>query len=133
VFPATLTFGSQTINTTAPNQVVYVTNSGTDALSITSITAGGDFSQVNNCGSTVAAGASCAIAVSFTPTVTGARTGSITIVDTASGTTHTVALSGTGQSAPATTGGTPSGSYTLTINGTVGTLSNFGTVTLTVQ
>jgi hypothetical protein len=133
VFPATLTFGSQTINTTAPSQVVYVTNSGADALSITSITAGGDFSQVNNCGSTVAAGASCAIAVSFTPTVTGARTGSITIVDTASGTTHTVTLAGTGQSAPATTGGTPSGSYTLTINGANGTLSNFGTVTLTVQ
>jgi hypothetical protein len=133
VFPATLTFGSQTINTTAPTQLVYITDSGTDALAITSITASGDFSQVNNCGSTVAAGASCTIAVSFTPTATGSRTGGLTIVDNASGSTHSVTLAGTGQSAPATTGGTPPGSYSLTINGAVGTLSNFGTVTLTVQ
>jgi Abnormal spindle-like microcephaly-assoc'd, ASPM-SPD-2-Hydin len=133
LFPAALTFATQTVSTTTPAQLVFLTNTGADALTISSITAAGDFTQVNNCGTTVNAGASCSIAVSFTPTTTGARTGSLTIVDSATGSSQTVNLTGTGQTAPATTGGTPSGTYSLTINGTVGTLSNIGTVTLTVQ
>ena len=45
-----------------------------------------------------------------------------------------VTLTGTGQAAPSTTGGTPAGSYTVTISGTAGTsVAHFGAVTLTVQ
>ena len=68
-----------------------------------------------------------------TPSAVGARTGSISVVDDATGSPHTVTLSGTGQTAPASTGGTPAGSYTIGISGTVGTLSHFGSVILTVQ
>ena len=51
-----------------------------------------------------------------------------------SGSPHTVTLNGTGQAAPSSTGGTPSGSYTVTVSGTAGTsLAHFGTVTLTVK
>ena len=71
--------------------------------------------------------------MSFTPTATGARTGTLSLVDGAAGSPHTVALTGTGQAAPSSSGGTPAGGYTVTITGTVGTLSHGGAVTLTVQ
>ncbi|HJZ72831.1 MAG TPA: choice-of-anchor D domain-containing protein, partial [Vicinamibacterales bacterium] len=133
LFPGTLGFGTQTISTTSPPQFISLTNIGTGALAVSSISASGDFATVNNCGSTVAVGASCQIAVTFTPTAAGTRTGSISVVDDASGSPHTVSLSGTGQTAPSSTGGTPAGSYTIGVSGTVGTLSHFGSVILTVQ
>jgi hypothetical protein len=134
IFPSTLTFGAQTVNTTAPAQLVSLTNTGVDVLNVTNITASGDFAVVSNCGSVVAAGASCGVSVTFTPTAIGARTGALSFVDDASGSPHQVTLTGTGQAAPSTTGGTPSGSYTLTVSGTAGTsLAHFGTVTLTVK
>ena len=134
VFPSTLTFASQTINTTAPAQLVSLTNTGADTLNITSISTSGDFASVSNCGTTVAAGASCGVSVTFTPTATGSRTGTLSFVDDASGSPHQVTLTGTGAAAPSTTGGTPSGSYTVTVSGTAGTsLAHFGAVTLTVK
>jgi hypothetical protein len=134
IFPSTVTFGSQTLNTTSPAQLVSLTNTGADLLNITSITPSGDFAVVSNCGSSVAAGASCGVSVTFTPTATGARTGTLSFVDDAAGSPHQVALTGTGAAAPSTTGGTPSGSYTLTVSGTAGTsVAHFGTVTLTVK
>jgi hypothetical protein len=72
--------------------------------------------------------------VSFTPVATGTRTGTLTFADNASGSPHAVTLTGTGQTAPSTTGGTPSGSYTVTVIGAAGaSLVHFGTITLTVQ
>jgi Subtilase family/Abnormal spindle-like microcephaly-assoc'd, ASPM-SPD-2-Hydin len=134
MFPSTVTFGSQTVNTTSLAQLVSITNTGADVLNITSITPSGDFATVSNCGTVVAAGKSCGVSVTFTPTAAGARTGSLTLVDDASGSPHTVTLNGTGQAAPSTTDGTPSGSYTLTISGTAGTsVAHSGTVTLTVK
>ena len=134
LFPSTVTFAAQTISTTAPAQLVSLTNTGADVLSITSITPSGDFAAVSNCGTVVAAGASCGISITFTPTVAGARTGSLSVVDDASGSPHLVTLNGTGQAAPSGTGGTPAGSYTVTISGTAGTsVAHVGTVTLTVK
>ena len=74
------------------------------------------------------------MSVSFTPTATGSRTGTLSFVDDAPGSPHLVSLTGTGQAVPSATGGTPAGSYTVTISGTAGTsLAHFSTVTLTVQ
>jgi len=133
LFPGTLAFGTQTISTTTPPQFVFLTNIGTGALAIATISVSGDFTGVNNCGSTLAVGANCAIAISFTPTVAGARTGGVTVVDDAPDSPHTVTLSGTGQAAPSSTGGTPAGSYTIGVSGTVGTLSHFTGVIINVQ
>ena len=134
VFPSALTFPAQTINTTAPPQLVSLTNIGVDPLNLTSITISGDFAFVRNCGTAVTAGANCGVSVSFTPTATGTRTGTLTFADDAPGSPHLVTLTGTGQALPSSTGGTPAGSYAVSISATAGTsLAHFATVTVTVQ
>jgi hypothetical protein len=108
IAPGSVVFGNQTINTTSAAQIVTLTNTGNAALSIAGITVtetnAGDFAQTNACGSSVAAGANCTIAVTFTSTATGARTGTLTVTDNnngMAGSTQTVSLSGTGTSVPA--------------------------------
>lgn len=101
--PASLAFGSQAVGKTSGAMTVSLTNSGTAALSIASIAITGanpgDFGQTNACpsgSSTLAAGASCTISVTFTPAVAGSRTASLSVADNAGGSPHSVALSGTG-------------------------------------
>ncbi|MGB7592112.1 MAG: DUF3443 family protein, partial [Terriglobia bacterium] len=90
----TLTFSGVTVGTTSAAQSVTLTNAGTTPLAISSTTISGDFSISNNtCGSSVAAGGSCTISVTFTPQGSGPWTGTLTIVDGAG--TQTVALTGT--------------------------------------
>jgi hypothetical protein len=93
----------------------------------------GDFSEVTNCGASLAAGATCAISVQMTPTIAGAITGTLTIADSAAGSPHTVGLTGTGVALPTAGGATPAGTYTVTISGVVGTLTHSTGVTLGVQ
>jgi hypothetical protein len=50
-----------------------------------------------SCKPTVAAGASCVIKVTFTPTQVGVRTGTLTVTDDAVDSPQTVGLSGTGK------------------------------------
>jgi hypothetical protein len=98
VTPSNITFPAQYVGTSGLPQSATVTNNGDAPLSITSVTASAtDFGTLNACGSTVAAGSSCAIGVFFDPTASGARPGTLTINDNAPGSPHTVALSGTGQ------------------------------------
>jgi hypothetical protein len=94
-------FGNQDVGTTsAPPQVVGLTNTGTAALTITGITImganSGDFAQTNTCGGSVAAGANCSINVTFKPTAIGARTASVSITDNAGGSPQNVTLTGMG-------------------------------------
>lgn len=96
ISPTSLTFSTQLVNTTSAPQSVTLSNVGNGPLSITSIIAAGNFAQTNNCGTTVAAGASCTISVTFTPTTVNTRTGSITVTDNAPGSPQVVSLTGTG-------------------------------------
>jgi PKD repeat protein len=98
--PGSLAFGSQVVGSTSQLQTVTLINTGTADLAISSLAVSGDFAQTNTCGSTVAAGASCTISVTFTATAAGPRTGTMTIVDNAAGSPHVVALSGTGNAPP---------------------------------
>jgi subtilisin family serine protease len=95
--PASLTFAAQNVASTSSPQAVTLTNSGDATLNISGIAATGDFAQTNNCGATLGAGANCTIHLTFTPTATGTRNGSLSISDDSNGgSPQTVALSGTG-------------------------------------
>jgi len=98
--PTSLTFPVQLVGTTSPAQSVTLTDYGTVALSITSIGFTGadphDFAQTNNCGSSVAPGATCTISVTFTPKGINARTASLSTADNAPGSPQKVGLTGTG-------------------------------------
>jgi len=100
VWPLALNFGSQPIGVASTAQNTALTNSGTTTLAITGITFtgtnSGDFSEKDNCGTSLPAGGSCTIAVTFTPTGTGARNATLNITDSAANSPQQVALSGTG-------------------------------------
>ena len=113
---------------TSAAQSVTLRNGTASTLTISSITASGDFAQSNTCGTSLAASASCSIAVTFTPTAAGTRTGSVVVIDSGGGSPRTVTLTGTGQG-----GSTPSGTYSIGVAGTSGTLVQSSQVTLTVQ
>jgi len=92
-----LTFGgSQLVGTASSALSVTLTNYGTTALNITSITATTNFAESDNCqGSALISAASCTINVTFTPTSAGNVTGTISVTDNASDSPQTVTLSGT--------------------------------------
>src|ERR1019366_6703194 len=83
--PSSLTFASQTPGSTSAVQAVALSNGTSSSVSISSIavtgTNNGDFAQTNNCGTTLAAGASCSIDLTFTPTAAGARSATLTVTD----------------------------------------------------
>ncbi|MEV5787595.1 choice-of-anchor D domain-containing protein [Streptomyces sp. NPDC052287] len=97
--PTSLSFPSQALNTASGARTVTVTNTGTAAASLSGITVTGDFSQTNTCGTSIAAGASCTVDVTFRPTASGTRTGDLSIAGNASNGTTTVALTGIGAGA----------------------------------
>jgi hypothetical protein len=94
-----LSFGSVNVGATSPAQTITLTNTGTASLTITSLFAfTGDFTGSGNCytSSPLAPGASCVLNVTFAPTSSGTRTGTITMTSNDPAGTKTVALSGTG-------------------------------------
>jgi hypothetical protein len=96
---STLSFGSTTQSVSSSAQTVTLTNSGNATLTLSSITVTGDFSVTNTCGSSLTSGSSCNIAVVFTPSAAGARTGTLNVADNAPNSPQTVALTGTGLAA----------------------------------
>jgi len=114
--PSSLTFNNQKTGTTSQSQPITLTNTGGATLTIDSIVPSGDFLETNNCGSSVAASASCIINVTFTPTTTGTRTGTITVNSNAQGSPQTASLTGTGvATGPAVSLTCPSGSSTAIV------------------
>ena len=96
-----------------------------------SISVLGDFAETNDCGLSVAASSTCQIEVTFTPTVAGNRTGTLTVVYTAAGSPQAISLSGagvgtgpalglgitSGGSSSATVGAGQAASYAFSIGG----------------
>ena len=106
--PTLFAFGDQAINTTSAARTVTISNSGTAAANISSITVSGEFQQTTNCGGALAVGASCTVNVSFRPTTTGAKSGTVTVNSNATNPAMTVPLSGNGISLTAMLSAIPS-------------------------
>jgi len=107
--PTTLSFPAQTVSISSSPETITLNNAGNGALTPLLINTTGDFAQTNTCAGSVAPGASCTISVTFTPTATGNRTGTLTLTDNAANSPQTVTLGGTGQDfALATSNGSPS-------------------------
>ena len=94
--PSSLSFGDVASGSTSAAQSVTISNPGTSAAPISSISASGDYAETNTCGSSIAAGGSCTASVTFSPTSGGPLTGSLTVNTSAPGGNLTVALSGAG-------------------------------------
>jgi hypothetical protein len=98
VSPTTVSFGKVSVGTSSASQQVTVTNTGSAPLPITSITLTGgapsQFSQTNNCGTSVPVGSSCTINVVFRPTSTGYLWAKLNV--NAPGATHSSTVSGSG-------------------------------------
>lgn len=109
-----LGFGSIDVGSTSAAQNVTLSNSGPGALAISSIAITGDYAQTSNCGSSLPSGSSCTIAVTFSPTAAGSRSGSLTVADNATGGAQSVSLSGTGN----TSGGGGGGAGNISFTGT---------------
>lgn len=94
--PASLPFASQTLGSSSAAQSVTLTNSGNATLTVGNIQISGDFAQTNNCPTALTANSSCTLNVTFTPTVTGSRNGTLSIADNAQGSPQVVNFSGIG-------------------------------------
>ncbi len=84
--PTTLTFPSRIVTTTSGPQKITLKNNQASALTISSIATSGDFAETSTCPlspQTLAAGATCDIDVTFTPTNVGTRNGILTVTDNA--------------------------------------------------
>ena len=94
--PDKLDFGTVAVGSTATAQNVTLTNNQGAALAIQSISASGDYSQSNNCPTSLAAGATCTLSVSFQPTVKGKLAGAISVDTDAPLAAQPVGLTGVG-------------------------------------
>jgi hypothetical protein len=99
------------ITTASAAETVKLSNTSNAALTISGITFTGanaaDFTETDNCGTSVAANANCTINVVFRPAASGARAAAISIADNATGSPQTASLSGNGLDI--TGGAAPSG------------------------
>src|SRR5262249_40918910 len=83
VSPSSFNFGNQPVDHASAAQVFTVQNTGNAGLQMSGAGASGDFAvSSDTCtGTTVAPGGTCTISVTFTPTQTGGRTGTLMISD----------------------------------------------------
>jgi hypothetical protein len=96
VSPTSLSFGDQAVGSTSAAQSVTVSNPGSSTATISSIAASGQYAQTNTCGSSLAAGASCTVSVTFSPTTGGTQTGALAISNSTTTLPLGVTLTGLG-------------------------------------
>ncbi len=105
ITPATLDFGDWSVSDTSGAQTVTIINTGGGTLRVPSMnfagTDPGDFAiSANSCGAGVSNGGTCDVGVVFKPTAAGPRNATLQIADNASGSPHSVSLSGNGLPTP---------------------------------
>jgi hypothetical protein len=96
ITPNSLTFAPRKVGTSSAAQVITVDNPGATPLKVASITTSGDYSETNDCPAKLTTGKSCTVNVTFSPTQTGTRTGTLSIKDSALTSVQKVTLTGSG-------------------------------------
>src|SRR5271157_6370846 len=92
-----LSFGNVHQRTASTAKTITFYNEEAVPLTITSIATGNtDFTETNTCGQSLAAKSNCTITVTFTPSLVGAETGTLSVTDAASNSPQTATLTGTG-------------------------------------
>jgi hypothetical protein len=96
--PTSKTFGMVKVGSSSLPVVFTLTNKQSVALTSIAITTSGDFSvSTTTCTTSLAANSPCTISVVFTPTLTGTRTGTLEVTDSADNSPQTSKLTGTGK------------------------------------
>ncbi len=106
--PTSFTFGNQNVGTSTAPQTATLSNLGNSALVINAIRLAGtgstNFAQTDDCGSSLAAGASCTITVTFAPKAGGTFLPWVNVsYKGAVGSPQKIALVGTGVTPPKVT------------------------------
>ena len=97
VMPDSLTFPKIKVGrTSGPKNVTLKNNLSTTLSGISHKTTGPFAVAASTCGTTLASKTSCTISVTFSPTGTGAATGTLSVRDNANSSPQTVSLTGTG-------------------------------------
>jgi len=137
--PTAIAFPNTALGSTSDAQPITLKNTSTVAVTISSIALGGtnatSFLELGNCGTALAAGASCSFFVAFKPASAGALIGTLSIADTAAGSPQKVTLTGTGTALPSVKLSATSIVFPTTTHGTTSaadaiTLANAGTATV---
>jgi hypothetical protein len=92
---SSLAFGAAPLGSSSAAQAVTLTSSGNVPLHV-AVTISGDYTQTSNCPASLAVGAQCQVSVTFTPSATGARLGTLSFTDDAGNSPQAVSLNGTG-------------------------------------
>ena len=105
VTPGYLWFGNVSVNKISAYQTETVTNTGSSALQIASITLTPDLFNAfgirnQTCGATLASGAACTFDIVFRPTAAGYAQSQISITDSASGSPQQMYVAGEGWVGP---------------------------------
>lgn len=100
VSPTVLQFPSTIVGSTSQPQPVVLLDVGSAPLAVSGVATTGDFAESNSCGTAVNGGGNCTLSVTFTPTASGTRTGTLTITDSAPNSPQVIPLSGSSPSPP---------------------------------
>jgi centrosomal CEP192-like protein len=101
VHPKVEHFGSQPVGQQGQSRNLFITNNQTASVTLSTKLGGSDpvdFIENDNCGATLAANASCTIALTFKPVATGDRSATLSVSDSPDRTSpYTIGLVGEGK------------------------------------
>jgi Abnormal spindle-like microcephaly-assoc'd, ASPM-SPD-2-Hydin len=93
--PTTLAFGNVDVGTPSV-KTITVTNNAAGPVPVPTLVVTGDYTAVSGCGATVAGNGTCTITVTFRPSVTGPRNGTLTVASNSVAYALTTTLTGNG-------------------------------------
>lgn len=98
VTPLSIDFGESLVDSPTLPRAIAVSNPTNAPIALEQIiTSGIDFSEKHDCGQSLAPGAQCTIQITFTPAISGPRTGNLDIMGSDLASPHFVALNGEGK------------------------------------